>query len=66
MRRRVFKARIVPDTAPDSMTEKVIRVADLGVPLAAAFGNFDGLTDGELEVLADQVLNVLDDRRMEL
>lgn len=46
--RTVHKARIVPDTAPDAMTEKVIRVADLGVPIAAALGRWEALSLDEL------------------
>ena len=46
--RLVYKARIVPDTAPDSLTEKVIRVADLGVPVAAALGRWEALSNQEL------------------
>ncbi|MGZ6584296.1 MAG: hypothetical protein ACXVH3_12570 [Solirubrobacteraceae bacterium] len=37
----MYKARIVPDTAPDSMTERVIKVADLGVPIEVAIGRFE-------------------------
>lgn len=47
--RRVFKARIVPDQVPDGLAEKVIKVADLGVPIAAALGDWEALTDAEFE-----------------
>jgi len=53
--RTVHKARIVPDTAPDGLTTKVIRVEDLGVPVAAALGRWEALTDVELGNLAKAV-----------
>lgn len=46
--RRVHKARIVPDHVPDSMTEKVIKVSDVKIPLAAVTGEFHALTNDEL------------------
>ena len=53
--RRVYKARIVPDSAPDGMTTKVIKVEDLGVPIAAALGDWEALTDDELAVLSERI-----------
>jgi hypothetical protein len=46
--RTIHKARLVPDTAPDGLTTKVIKVEDLGVPVAAALGRWEALTDEEL------------------
>jgi hypothetical protein len=53
--RTVHKARLVPDSAPDGLTTKVIRVQDLGVPIAAALGRWEALTDNEIHQLADLV-----------
>lgn len=63
--RRVHKARLVPDTAPDSMTEKVIRVEDLGVPIAVALGDFGALTSPELHDLENAVFLEMEAREDE-
>ena len=49
--RRIYKARIVPDTAPDSLTTKVIKVEDLGVPVHIALEGFRAATGEEIDAL---------------
>lgn len=49
--RTVHKARLVPDSAPDSMTTKVIRVEDLGVPVEVALGRLEAASDSALNDL---------------
>jgi len=46
--RTVHKARIVPDSVPEGLAERVIKVSDLGVPIAAALGRWEALTKAEL------------------
>lgn len=61
--RRVYKARIVPDHAPDGMTEKVVKVNDLGVPIAVALGSYEALTDEQLAELRDELSDIAKRRR---
>lgn len=62
MTRTVHKARLVPDTAPDGLTEKVILVKDLGVPIEIALGRFEAAHEDDLAQLADRVVGELSAR----
>ena len=46
--RTVHKVRIVPDHAPDGMTEKAILVKNLGVPVEIALGRFEAADEDSL------------------
>jgi len=52
--RTVYKARIVPDTAPDGLTTKVIKVEDLGVPIEVALGQWGAVTEEQLDAIYDE------------
>ena len=60
--RTVYKARIVPDTSPDGMTEKVIRVQDLDFPIEIALGRFEAAQDDDLMMVVDRVMEEINAR----
>lgn len=49
--RTVYKVRIVPDAAPDAMTEKAVLVKDLAVPIEVALGRLGAASDEDLAQL---------------
>lgn len=63
--RRVWKARIVPDSAPDGMVEKVIKLSDLGVPLDVALGNLELASFDDLMTVKRDLEEEIDRRLLE-
>lgn len=63
--RTVYKARLVPDTAPDGLTTKVIKVEDLGVAIEIALGRLEAASDSALFKLYGELSAELDRRMTE-